>query len=55
MSIRELEEAAGIRDEDKTECPYQGDRGCDNCTLHLNQETCEEMYIEYLEQKIAES
>ena len=48
LSISELEEMLNITDQDKAECPYEGDSGCDDCKKGLDQETCEELYEEWL-------
>lgn len=44
MSISELEELAGITEEDKEICPYSGSEGCDDCKLGFDVDGCEELY-----------
>lgn len=48
MSILEMEEQLGINDKDKISCPYEGENGCDDCKKGLDQETCEELYEQWL-------
>lgn len=51
MSISEAEDHLGITESDKVDCPF-GD--CENCKKGLNPETCEEMYEEWLMEKLSE-
>lgn len=55
LSISKMESYLGITDQDKCECPYQGENGCEDCKINLNPETCEELYEEWLEEQIAET
>ena len=48
LSISEMESILGITDEDKTTCPFEGENGCDDCKKGLDQETCEELYEQWL-------
>ena len=48
LSIVELEEALGITDKDKVECPFVGNNGCEDCKQGLDIDTCNEMYEEWL-------
>ena len=43
-----MEGVLGIADDDKIDCPFEGDSGCDDCKKGLNQETCEELYEAWL-------
>ncbi len=53
MISKELEEMAGIKEEDKSDCPYVGeDLTCDDCRMGLVPETCEDLYEQYLLEKI---
>lgn len=55
MISRELEEMAGIKEEDKSDCPYVGeDLTCDGCKMGLSPETCDELYEQYLIEKICQ-
>lgn len=52
MGLKELEDLAGIKEEDKIDCPHTGWNGaCDTCKLGLSTETCEELYEQYLMKK----
>ena len=53
MSIVELEEALGITDKDKKECPFVGDNDCEDCQQGLDIDTCNEMYEEWLLEQVS--
>lgn len=49
MNLIELEELAGIKEDDKIDCPHAGRNGtCDTCKLGLSIEMCEDLYEQYL-------
>ena len=53
LSIVELEEALGITEKDKNECPFTGENGCEDCQQGLDIDTCNEMYEEWLLEQVS--
>lgn len=53
LSIVELEESLGITDKDKKECPFAGENGCEDCQQGLDIDICNEMYEEWLLERVS--
>ncbi len=52
MSITELEDMAGISEDDKEACPFADGGDCFNCRFHIDPVDCEQIYAEWLLNKI---